>query len=165
MEGGKKLYRSLGTERGYEDSHNIEERFHKNSPERVEQVKNLLGKLDQRSIYFLRNRGSKRENFTYIVGLPPLDGGTLLLDDSHVLPARQQLDRTVPFDGLSFCSEIPLRSKTPVQGADDPILETLDVKLNVSIDFLTPRRQGSSIGFEFADTLMAQFTSKVHGRL
>ena len=46
MEGGKKLYRSLGTERGYEDSHNIEERFHKNSPERVEQVKNLLGKLD-----------------------------------------------------------------------------------------------------------------------
>lgn len=52
-------------------------------------------------------------------------------------------------------TEVTLRNETPMQGADDPILEALDVGLNGVIDLRTPRGESVAISFETLDALDA----------
>lgn len=60
---------------------------------------------------------------------------------------------------VTFCNE------TPMQGADDPILEALNVGLNGVIHFRTPRRESVAISFKPFDTLVAKFAGVIDSGL
>jgi len=78
-------------------------------------------------------------------------------------PLRQEVDNTGLLDLLTVLTEVAFGFETPVQGADNPILQSLDVELDFSVDLLVPEvRDALEVGDECIDGILAKFSDLVN---
>ena len=80
-------------------------------------------------------------------------------------PNRCQFHDPALFDLRPFLSKIPLGIKGPVEATDDPVRQTLDINLDLRIDFRTPRWKASPVLGEAVDGFLAEVPNEVYGLL
>jgi hypothetical protein len=82
--------------------------------------------------------------------------GLILLD------LWQKVDDAGLLDLLTVLTEIAFGFETPVQRADDPILQSLNVELDFSVDLLVPEvRDTLEVGDECIDSVLAKLSDPV----
>ena len=84
--------------------------------------------------------------------------------DSILLsPLRQKWDDAGFLDLLTVLSEVTLGFETPVQGADDPVLQPLHVNLDLPVDSLVPKVGDTlEVGDEGVNSVLAELSNLVN---
>lgn len=83
--------------------------------------------------------------------------------DLIFVPLWQKVDDTGIFDLLTVFAEVTLGFEAPVQRADDPILQPLDVHLDLSVDLLVPKvGDALDVGDEGIDSVLAELSNHVN---
>ena len=86
------------------------------------------------------------------------EGRLILLD-----PLWKKVDDTGLLDPLTFLTEVAFGFETPVQGANDPILQSLNIELDLSVDLLVPEvRDALEVGDEGIDGVLAKLPNLVN---
>ena len=81
----------------------------------------------------------------------------------HLNPLRQQVDYAGVLDLLTILAEVTLGFKTPVQGTNDPILQSLDVKPDLLVDPLISKVGDTlDVGDEGVNSILAKFSNHVN---
>lgn len=80
-------------------------------------------------------------------------------------PFREKLDDAMMLHLQPFLAKVTLRVKGPVQRADDPVLQPIDVYRDLPIELITPRRQHRTVLLEPLDRALAQRADVVDGTL
>jgi len=74
----------------------------------------------------------------------------------------QEVDDAGLLDLLTVLTEVTFGFETPVQGADNPILQSLDVELDLSVDLLVPEvRDALEVRDECVDGVLAKLSNLV----
>jgi len=75
----------------------------------------------------------------------------------------QEVDDTGLLDLLTVLTEVAFGFETPVQGPNYPILQSLDVELDLSVDLLIPEvRDTLEVGDERIDSVLAKLSDLVN---
>ena len=80
-------------------------------------------------------------------------------------PFREQLDDAMLLHVQPFLAKVTLRVERPVQRADDPVLQPLDVDRDLLVELFAPRRKHRTVVLEALDGALAKRTDVVDGTL
>lgn len=80
-------------------------------------------------------------------------------------PFREKLDDPMLFHLQPFLAKVALRVERPVQRADDPVLQPLNVYRDLLIKLFTPRRDHRAVVLETLNRAFAKCTDVVYGTL
>jgi hypothetical protein len=80
-------------------------------------------------------------------------------------PFREKLDDPVLFHPQPLLAKVALRVERPVQRADDPVLQPLDVDRDLLVKLIAPRREHRAVVLEALDRALAKCTDIIYGTL
>jgi hypothetical protein len=80
-------------------------------------------------------------------------------------PFREKFDDPVLFHLQPLLAKVALRVERPVQRADDPVLQPLDVYRDLLVKLIAPRREHRAVVLEALDRALAKCTHIVYGTL
>lgn len=80
-------------------------------------------------------------------------------------PFREKLDDAILFHLQPLLAKVALRVERPVQRADDPVLQPLDVYRDLLVKLAAPRREHRAVVLEALDRALAKCADIVYGTL
>ena len=80
-----------------------------------------------------------------------------MIDDA----LREELDLERLLDLLRVLAEVTLRLERPLRVGDDPVLETLDVERDSTVDLLAPGRDSLALAEEVVERLAPEVTGEL----